>query len=294
LNKLSVFLRNLALYLRQSVYIPRHIATSFDCILALTKAYVEGVADFIFRREFIGLRLSKDCIVRLYNKYFVIRRNTNDLNFISPLSESRELQHIMTYARKLRRLTRSRMIVFMDAGAHIGKYSVLLSDLVDMVIALEPDPRNYRTLLFNLKLNHVSNVIPLQVAASSDKGYADLHIDRVHTAHSHLILHNEKRQYHKVSAVKVEMTTLDILEQRLRLNKFDPLYIVKIDVEGHEIHVLKGARNVLRRTMIILVETSYDRLPTVLKLIPKDMQTTIMRYPSTINIVCIRKNLLKT
>ena len=149
-------------------------------------------------------------------------------------------------------------------------------------------------MLFNLRLNYVSNVIPLQIAASSEKGYADLHIDRVHTALSHPILHNEKHQYYKVSAVKVEMMTLDNLEQRLRLNKFNPLYIVKIDVEGHEIHVLKGAGNVLRRTMIMLVETSYDRLSTVLKLIPRDMQTTIMRYPSTINIVCIRKNLLKT
>jgi len=152
-----------------TIYLPNHIATSTECILALAKAYIEGIADFL-HQEHIGLRLSRNCLVRLHGKYFIVRKRTIDLNVISPLSESWEIKTIKSYVKRLRSLEPNKTLVFIDVGSHIGKYTLLLSDIVDRVIALEPDPRNYKLLLYNLKLNNINNVIPLQIAASSKKG----------------------------------------------------------------------------------------------------------------------------
>jgi len=67
----------------------------------------------------------------------------------------------------------------------------------------------------------------------------------------------------------VNTISLDYLEQELELYKHNPLYIVKIDAEGHEIDVLEGAQSILYKTLILMVETSYNRFHKVLKLLPK-------------------------
>ena len=58
--------------------------------------------------------------------------------------------------------------VFIDVGAHIGKYTLRVAKLVGAggkVIAIEPDPDNFKALLVGVKMNNLSNVIALNVAA---------------------------------------------------------------------------------------------------------------------------------
>jgi precorrin-6B methylase 2 len=58
---------------------------------------------------------------------------------------------------------------FIDVGANIGYYSLLASPLVGKtgtVVAIEASPRTFDDLLFNLELNNVSNVRPVNVAVS--------------------------------------------------------------------------------------------------------------------------------
>jgi len=100
-------LRNLARYMLSTIYLPNHIATSTECILALAKAYIEGITDFL-HQEYIGLRLSKNCLVRLHGKYFIVRKHTNDLNFISPLSENWEIKQSKKLCKLLRNLEPNR------------------------------------------------------------------------------------------------------------------------------------------------------------------------------------------
>jgi len=57
--------------------------------------------------------------------------------------------------------------VFIDEGAHIGKYTILLSQLINKVIVLEQDPRNFVLLKYNIKLNNIPNVIVLTLVAIS-------------------------------------------------------------------------------------------------------------------------------
>lgn len=62
--------------------------------------------------------------------------------------------------------------VFIDVGAHIGKYTILVAKIVGkegLVIAIEPNPENYETLLENIKLNNLKNVIAVNIAAWNKK-----------------------------------------------------------------------------------------------------------------------------
>jgi len=58
--------------------------------------------------------------------------------------------------------------IFLDVGAHIGKYALQVAKIVGekgLVIAIEPMPENYDALLQNIWLNKLENIIPLNIAA---------------------------------------------------------------------------------------------------------------------------------
>jgi len=77
--------------------------------------------------------------------------------------------------------------VFLDVGAHIGKYTILAAKRVGsegLVIAVEPHPENYRTLIENIKLNSLNNVIALNIAAWKEEGILKLFIGDTHGHHN--------------------------------------------------------------------------------------------------------------
>ncbi|MEM4311455.1 MAG: FkbM family methyltransferase [Nitrososphaerales archaeon] len=52
--------------------------------------------------------------------------------------------------------------IVIDVGAHIGKYSLPIANLVGkegLVISIEPYPINYEALIRGIKLNHLKNII---------------------------------------------------------------------------------------------------------------------------------------
>ncbi len=54
--------------------------------------------------------------------------------------------------------------LIVDAGAHVGLYSIKHASIAQKVIAIEPIPFNYKLLRININLNKLSNVYPSNVA----------------------------------------------------------------------------------------------------------------------------------
>jgi len=139
--------------------------------------------------------------------------------------------------------------VFLDIGAHVGIYTVKLAQRVSKVIALEPEPQNYRFLYRNILINHLNDkVIALPIAASDRDGYADLCVKTLSGAHTLEDLQNCKRK------VKVITLRVDTLLKILDIKKVD---IVKIDVEHHESKVINGMSEILanKPPRLLVVET---------------------------------------
>lgn len=60
--------------------------------------------------------------------------------------------------------------VFIDVGAHIGRYTVLFASFFKKVVAVEPDPYNFLILRKNVLLNGFGNVILFNVGCFSKDG----------------------------------------------------------------------------------------------------------------------------
>jgi len=131
--------------------------------------------------------------------------------------------------------------IFVDVGAHIGKYTVALGKKLGKrgkVISIEPETENFNLLKQNVNLNKLTNVFLQNTACTEKDGEAMLNVHKDHpTLHSFYINPGP-------SQIRVKTVKLDTIIQNLKIDRVD---LVKIDVEGAEIDVIKGASDILKQ-----------------------------------------------
>lgn len=153
--------------------------------------------------------------------------------------------------------------ISIDIGANIGIYTLLLSHLYPKckVISIEASPTIFEKLKLNCQLNNLlpgSNLVLLNKAVSDKDGtwveFYEKHSmstmsKEFLTSISSKIITNKDDELHKEI---VRTVTIDNLAETTNINEIS---FLKIDVEGAEVLVLKGAINILTekkvRNMII-------------------------------------------
>lgn len=144
----------------------------------------------------------------------------------------------------VQRILRREMTV-LDIGANRGYYTMLASKKVGKggrVMAFEPSPRDRRFLKANLLMNRCKNVIVEPIALGSESGEADLHIVQGYSTGCHCLRRPDTM--HRVERVRVKVRTLDGYMEANGIQQAD---FVKMDIEGGELEVLKGATKLLTR-----------------------------------------------
>ena len=155
----------------------------------------------------------------------------------------------------IKRFTPKEGDIVVDIGAHIGLYTIISSKRVGAngkVVAIEAHPGNFEMLNSNIKLNKLNNVIPLNYAVYSKETKVKLYLPSGESGFTkyNTIMPNWINTREKF--VEVNANTLDYL---LQLNEIrqEEVNWIKIDVEGAEFEVLKGATNVLSKSKDIAI-----------------------------------------
>ena len=146
----------------------------------------------------------------------------------------------------VKKYTKSGMIVI-DIGANIGSYSILASTIIGChTLSFEPSVENYKILNSNVQLNNVQSTIKLYNYALGDK--------------------NESKTIGFKGAMTYITNNKRLNLQRTVIKKLDNIVtyanLLKVDVEGYEEFVLKGAKGVLShpKTNAIIIELAgYNR-----------------------------------
>jgi FkbM family methyltransferase len=155
-----------------------------------------------------------------------------------------------------------------DIGAHLGRYALISSHLVGKegkVITIEANPLVFEKLKKNLELNKVTNTICLNYAVYSEKTKIKLFVRKEESTNTEYSLRNtvmidrgKLMVKGSKDAERVLEVNADTLDNLLDLNdiKQESVNWIKIDVEGAELEVLKGATNVLSKSkdISILIE----------------------------------------
>jgi FkbM family methyltransferase len=138
--------------------------------------------------------------------------------------------------------------VFYDLGANVGFYTLLAAKraTTGKVYAFEPLPRNIEFLRRHLELNQVSNAAVLELAVSDVAGRA-----------SFQEAGDSSMGFLKSGgSLNVLTATLDCLLQQRRIL---PPTVIKIDVEGAELLVLRGSREVFQQFRPVLFLATHGR-----------------------------------
>lgn len=136
---------------------------------------------------------------------------------------------------------------FFDLGAHIGYYSLPASRALragGMVHAFEPDSNNFNCLSKHIRYNGIENIVlNNSVVGDSAKSGVEFYEHKVSGSPFGGLIVNEKKSR---DAFKVAKKTQICLDEYCERHDVLP-DVIKIDVEGGELGVLRGARNLLAK-----------------------------------------------
>jgi FkbM family methyltransferase len=176
-------------------------------------------------------------------------------------------------AKRARKVLEKEVIAFIDAlikpgmviydiGANIGTHSLILGRRQPncQVHAFEPETLNFWKLLRNIELNKLSNIKPHLIAAGAKR---EIRFLSLQGQVSGLGQHSRQKT---VSNLTTPVVVWD-LDSYIKKKKAPSPDLIKIDVEGFELHVLKGMSNLLKTKRPQLIIEVHEALMDKAKLV---------------------------
>lgn len=137
-----------------------------------------------------------------------------------------------------------------DAGAYIGDSSLAFTELTSAnVHAFEPFKESYNKMLENIELNNVSNIVPVNASLSDKNGGDTIYL----SGNNIQGITSDKNYRRYTKSFTVKGITIDKYVQENNLN----VGFIKVDVEGTERRLLKGAIETLKSQKPILLFSIY-------------------------------------
>lgn len=132
--------------------------------------------------------------------------------------------------------------MFLDIGANVGSYSILLSDITKKIFAFEPSPLSNLRCRKNFVVNGIKESNVKNIALSNVEGEFGFTDFGGTSTVNHLTNSNEAK-------IKVQTSTLDNwVKDNITISKFN--LVMKIDVEGNEEKVILGAKKLFKTKKI--------------------------------------------
>jgi len=168
--------------------------------------------------------------------------------------------------------------VVIDVGANIGDYScaVFKVNPKSTVVAFEPHPKTYKKLAENIKEeNFTSYNLGLSDELTLMKLYD--YADRDGSSHASLYKNVIKELHHGGEPIShsVEVVRLDSFLEKEKIEFID---LLKIDTEGNELKVLKGAGRLLKQNKIKAIHFEFNEMNIESKTSFKDFWGLLNNY----------------
>lgn len=217
--------------------------------------YLLGESDGFFNKLKLAAALSLNAFFRPLLRHYSIQPEVKFLSFhlkfklgqgeLAPYEEIKKIKEMIS--RDLSPFSPIHAWTIIDGGANVGLFSLFFKE-AGKIIAIEPHPDCRQRLAYNFKKNRVNGLI-LNLAVSSSEGSRVLVMDRNMTVFAKI---GDR------GSLTVQAKTIDQIVSENNLTQVD---LLKLDVEGHELSALVGARDSFCKKIIkrIYVEFNNDQ-----------------------------------
>lgn len=191
------------------------------------------------------------------DKPILVRRN--NINYKLPFNDcigARIIKDGVWEKKQIEFLTnlckKNNIRYFFDIGSYFGYYSVWLGKNINLTSAwaFEANPDSHKKLVEHVKINNLDSTIKtLNIGLSENNTKAKfLVMDKTNPGSSRILETNGNTRSHAIQkSTNINLQRFDDLAPAV-----DGAIAMKIDVEGHELSVLKGAENFLQNHKVIL------------------------------------------
>ena len=161
--------------------------------------------------------------------------------------------------RRIGQMWNYRIKTYFDVGANVGQTCLrVVQELPEAhIFAFEPDPSTF--LQLKKAVDGVQNIEPLNIGFGTTIGEVDFFEYDMSLLNS--MVDNAPyavRYKKKAKRITVKSTTIDQFCKERRLETID---VLKIDTEGYELAVLKGAERVLSEGKIKFISAEFNDIP---------------------------------
>jgi FkbM family methyltransferase len=132
--------------------------------------------------------------------------------------------------------------IILDIGANEGMFSILMAKSFPAakIISLEPVKRTYKQLLDNIVLNHVNNIVTLNLGLAEESGTREIIVSNEYSGGSSTVITYNEQDHYK------ETISLISLDELFEKSKIKHCRLLKIDIEGMEYESLLVASGSLK------------------------------------------------
>ena len=146
-------------------------------------------------------------------------------------------------------------MTFVDVGANVGYFTLMAGSIVGAegtVLAFEPSPYAFRRLLRTIESNQLPQVQAIQSGLSDVAGELQLYLPKMSGNHTPTMIAND-------GGTPINVAT-QRLDEYLTARGIDHVDLMKIDVEGFEPNVIRGAESYLQSGRIHAILCEFNRL----------------------------------
>lgn len=167
--------------------------------------------------------------------------------------------------------------IIFDVGANQGSYARMIRSLSGriQIFAFEPHPRTYQILV---KEAEQYNFKSYNIGLSNKPGTLELFDHRNQDGSTHATLYKDViERIHKdqVTEHKVKLTTIDHFMDEHQIPQVD---LLKIDTEGNELNVLKGAQKMIGENRVNCIQFEFNEFNVISRVFMSDFIDLLPRY----------------
>ena len=179
----------------------------------------------------------------------------------------------------------SKKNVFVDVGSNVGIFSLIGSQVFKNVHSFEPMKQNFLNLQNNIKINNIKNIKTYNCALGSKSEYGQIVLNKYNSGGSKV------KKITKKNENSIKIFNLDKL-------KIKNVSLIKIDVEGSELDVLKGSKNTIKffsPTIFVEVSSKLTNIKNISSFLGEDYKIfSVVKYKNKIpnDMIFVHKKIL--
>lgn len=155
----------------------------------------------------------------------------------------------------------SELDLIIDVGANSGQFSKASNFFYPEAQIYTFEPLEDHFLNIAQKFSKIKNVKVYNLAVGNEDGFISFNKNKYGHVSSILDISEENKYYPKehIEKIDVKITTLDTFFKEIQIPKAT---LIKLDVQGFELEVLKGAVNIIQKVNYIIIEANLETLYT--------------------------------